>query len=218
MPQEARRASGVAPRRQKRPTSASAANETTVPTRNTLDSVPRTWAPGARWYSSAIGGPPIAAIVPIMPESAPPASRDTGRGSTCTPETLKATASSTMPPNNKPSCSAGSTASTSVAGIVPASRPTIAHRAPLKSMARCSRTASIIVNSMLDARIGPGTSRVSTRTSIGEPRIPIPNPTAPWRVKPTTLHSTTMAMSKGDMVIAYSPSRRASRPKPWPPC
>jgi hypothetical protein len=34
---------------------------------------------------------------------------------------------------------------------------------------------------------------------MGEPRIPMPNPTAPWRVNPTAPHRTTTRVSNKDM-------------------
>ena len=111
-----------------------------------------------------------------------------------------ATANSTMPPNSRLSCSEGSTASRAAAGTVPAVRPMTAQRRPPRSMARRSRNVRSVVNTMVDARIGPGTSRVSIRMSIGEPRIPMPNPTAPCRVNPTAPHNMTRRVSNGDMV------------------
>ena len=47
--------------------------------------------------------------------------------------------------------------------------------------------------------MGPGTKRPSIKSRSGEPRIPIPNPTAPCRVNPATLQRTTSTVSSGDI-------------------
>jgi hypothetical protein len=112
------------------PNSASAASDSTEPTRKYIARVPRTMEPCARWYISASGGPPIELAVPVKPEMAPAASRLPVVGATSRPEALTATAASVSTPRVIASGRCGRMAIAQAPSTVPGTLPSSAQRTP----------------------------------------------------------------------------------------
>ena len=124
-------------------------------------------------------------------------------GANRSPETLIATAARMKNPKTSTSVSAATYARMPPAATVPATRPSSAHLIPRRSIARRSRYAISSVSTRVQTSMGAGTNRGSSRMRIGAASRPIPKPTAPWRVDPTKVSTTTKTTSAIDKRQVY---------------
>ena len=115
------------------PVAPSELSETALPTEKNSASVARTRGPGASWYTSASGGPPIEVVVAVTPATTPAPASVAGFATMRRLLKLRPTAISTITPTAMPSSRGASPASSHTANNVPHTRPAIAIPAPRTS-------------------------------------------------------------------------------------
>ncbi len=108
------------------PTTASTKMLSAADTTKKRARVARTTGPSERLCTTAMGGPPIDDVVPMVPDSTPAIASVTGVGRTWSPEATSATAMRTIAANSSPSVSSSTALRRAAPASVPGTSPVMA--------------------------------------------------------------------------------------------
>ena len=197
------------------PPTARPVSEMTVPKMKVVASVARTMGGGWSASTMAIGGPPMPAAVPEVPEMRPDTSRDRRLLGTETRTRLSATITSTTPAMAACNVSVGSTLTTQTPNAVAGMKPSTTQATTRQSRCRCS-SISAITGIATDPTIpATGTSPGSASDKIGMANTPMPKPMMPWTTAPLNASTKASAITQPATVMATwrarSPRLRSRR-------
>lgn len=131
-----------------------------------------------------MGAPPIADVVPMIPDAVPAPNRFIGFNWSFSPEMLIITASSIIDPKSSETFFLGTTVRRREPIIAPIILPATAHLISFARMVCRSLQAMRRVRQSADNKTGPGTKIGFNMTNKGTPMSPRPNPIEPCSAAP----------------------------------
>ena len=180
------------------PAAIRAASVTNKPNVKNKANVDLTIGPFASLNSSAAGGPPIEATIPITPATRPVPSSVAGFRGTFTPVLRISTATITDSAIQISRVRWVATARSPRPRRAPGNLPRRSQTTPFPSIAVRSRSAIDMVSGIANSNVGTGAMIGLMRDRIGTVRIPSPTPIEPWVSDPTATTTSASSNSIGD--------------------